>query len=67
MGQASYSVYRQVLVKFRSKMYIDRAIYMRANLMIFQDNFSYFSLKPYIVTRDLTFKTVQMKNHFIGF
>ena len=36
--------------------------------MIIEDNFSYFSLKPYVVTPHLNhFKTVQMKGHNIRF
>ena len=38
-------------------------------LMIIQDNFSYFSIKPYLVTPHLNcfFKVVQMKGHNIWF
>ena len=36
---------------------------------IFDDNFSYFSLKPYVVTPHLNrlFKTVQMRGHNVCF
>ena len=48
---------------------IFRAVVKRGYLMIINDNFSYFSLKPYVMTPHLNplKETVQMRGHNIHF
>ena len=69
--QNSSPIYRQVQTcsEDNSGIIFQRALDKRGYLMIIEDKFSYFSMKPYVVTPYLNrlVETVQMRGHIICF